>query len=506
MRTARPSGLNDRLPPEAQALRACQKDLQGVMGSFGYQEVDTPILEFVDLFLAKAGPTPGMRLFTLEHGGRRLCLRPEFTASIGRLFVEHLQGWPRPIRLQFAGPVFRPETPQRGRSRQFTMVGAELLGADGPLADAEVIALACTALQEAGVRRFQVRVGHVGLVQTVLRGLGLSQRGQQFVLRHMESLRKSHLGRAHVEGLLDTLYPSAQPAVADSEAREGVPNGALAEALSRTLASQGGFLGSRSPEEIAKRLVEKRRVSREREAINQALDAVEELGQLAGPSEEARCEAGRYFQARGWDDAPLANLQATLESVSAHGIPQEQVWLDLGMGRGLHYYTGMVFEIHWTGHSRGDSQLSGGGRYDDLLRELGTRQPVPAAGFAFGLERVVSALEKEEAQAPDRPMAPDVLVVPVDADDAAYAIQIARQLRRETSLRVELQVKAHLGLGPSLRLAHRRGIPLVVIAGAEEREGETALLRQMSQRTQQAVPLPHLPSAVLDAHRQEGSK
>ncbi|MGC8839776.1 MAG: ATP phosphoribosyltransferase regulatory subunit, partial [Anaerolineae bacterium] len=425
MKAERPPGLDDRLPGEVRTLRLCRERLQRAMTSFGYQEVDPPVLEYVDLFLAKAGPAPGVRLYTLEQGGRRLCLRPEFTASIGRLFVEHLQEWPKPVRLQFAGPVFRLETPQRGRSRQFTLVGAELLGAEGPSADAEVLALACIALEGAGVRQYRVEVGHVGLVQALLQGVGLSPKGQQFVLRHMESLRKPHLGRAHVDRLLEALYPQ--------EAGGGMPeaspadNGALSDALARSLVAQGGFLGSRTAGEIAERLVERRRVARERDRIRQALDLVEALGRLAGPALEALPRLKERLQ--GWDAAlrTLSDLETTLDLLGAYGIPQDRVHLDLGMGRGVRYYTGLVFEVHAPGPSRADSQLCGGGRYDDLLRELGSRQAVPAAGFACGLERVAMAVEG--AAMPS--LAPNILVIPAEADDAPYAIQVAQALRQE---------------------------------------------------------------------------
>ncbi|MBC7223444.1 MAG: ATP phosphoribosyltransferase regulatory subunit, partial [Anaerolineae bacterium] len=473
MRVERPSGLSDRLPGEAQALRACQGRLQGVLASFGYQEVDTPVLEYVDLFLAKAGPAPGVRLYTLEQGGRRLCLRPEFTASIARLFVEHLQEWPKPVRLQFAGPAFRLETPQRGRFRQFTLVGAELLGAEGPAADAEVLALACTALEEVGVRGYRVVLGHVGLVQQVLQGLGLSPRGQQFVLRHMESLRKPHLGRAHVERLLEALYPPAPPAAeATPQAGQAPTNGAAADLLAGTLVSQGVFLGSRSPHEVAARLGEKRQVAREREAIRRALDLVEDLGTAAGPLAQAVPRARECLRGQGAALQSLDALEATADLFAAYGLPRERLRLDLGMARGVRYYTGLVFEVHAADAPGGDSQLCGGGRYDDLVREVGSRQPVPAAGFALGLERVVAACQ----QHPPHPSTPDVLVIPVQPDDVAYAVRVAQLLRTQAHLQVELQVKAHLGPGPSLRLADRRGIPVAVIVGGQEQAEGTAVL------------------------------
>ncbi|NLE76235.1 MAG: histidine--tRNA ligase family protein [Chloroflexi bacterium] len=496
MRVARPSGLSDRLPDEARALQACQRTLQRTLTSFGYGLVDTPALEYVELFLAKAGQRPGLRLFTLEQGRRRLCLRPEFTVSVARLFVEKMQGWPRPIRLQYAGPVFRLETPQRGRSRQFTMMGGEMLGGDGPSADAEAIALACVALSRAGVQGYRVSLGHVGIVQELLGRMDLSQRGQQFVLRHLESLRKPHHGRSHVEKLLGSLYGEGAAEAAASAALQGA-NGAATDTVTALLTAQGGFLGTRSAEEIAERLTAKRQTRRDLQRIRRALDAVEELHRLTGPVQEALPAARAYLAAQGWHSDGLAELEACVALAQAYDLPAEALWLDLGMGRGLHYYTGIVFEIHSLDELEPDAQLCGGGRYDHLLSELGSAQAVPAVGFAIGLERVLDCLPRP-AEPPEAQPPADLLVAPVEASDAPYAIAVAQRLRA-AGWQAELQVKEGVGLGQSLRLADRRGIPWVVIAGGDERARQAVLLRHLPSRTQQSVSLACLEEALAAA-------
>jgi histidyl-tRNA synthetase len=503
MKITSPTGLNDLLPGQAEALQACQQEVQECLRSFGYQTVETPALEFLDLFLAKAGQLPGVRLFTLDQGGRRLCLRPEFTASLGRLFVEKMQQWPQPIRLQVSGPVFRLESPQRGRSRQFTMAGVELIGAGGALADAETIAVAGAALRAISDRPYRIIVGHVGLVRDILENLNLSPRGAQFVLRHMESLRKPSQGRDHVNRTIDRLYPPTGEEEPPSEEPPNPRSGHVTDAVSDMLSSQDGFLGSRTADEIARRLADKLQTSSERDGIHSALDAIEALHSLAGPAKTALRKARAYLQERGWSDTSLASLEATLDLVAAHGIPEESLWLDLGMGRGLHYYTGMVFEIHRIDEQRGDSQLCGGGRYDNLLQDLGSRQEVPAVGFALGLERALDWRIDGMADEKDQTREADVLVAPVEPDDTIYAISAAQRLRQETGLRVELQLKEALSLGQCLSQADRRGIPVVVIVGATERQGNQAILRHMASRAQESIALDGLAGAVVQAVNNE---
>ena len=118
-------GTNDLIPPEDALLRALGHDLRAHFERYGYHGIDTPAIENLDLFLRKSGEEIAARMYTFSHWNRKLCLRPEFTASVMRAYVNHLQDRPLPVRLHYAGSTFRYEQPQRGRYRQFTEVGRE---------------------------------------------------------------------------------------------------------------------------------------------------------------------------------------------------------------------------------------------------------------------------------------------------------------------------------------------------------------------------------------------
>src|SRR5207244_1438021 len=154
-------------------LLAMPATLDRLVESFGYRPVDVPVLEQTDLYLRKSGAEMANRLYALvDQGGRKLSLRPEFTASVVRAYIEAGESWPLPQRLSYRGPVFR----QRERYRQFTQHGVELFGTDSPRADAEVIALAWRGATEAGVRRARLVVGHVGTVHALLNHLDITDR------------------------------------------------------------------------------------------------------------------------------------------------------------------------------------------------------------------------------------------------------------------------------------------------------------------------------------------
>src|SRR6516225_5265596 len=131
-------GTTDVLPPDDARMRRLESRLRDGLERFGYQGIQTPIIEPLELFLRKSGDEIVARMYSFSHWNRRLCLRPELTASIIRAFVDQLQGHSLPLRVHYGGPIFRYERPSRGRSRQFSVVGLALKNTSGAAADAEV--------------------------------------------------------------------------------------------------------------------------------------------------------------------------------------------------------------------------------------------------------------------------------------------------------------------------------------------------------------------------------
>lgn len=149
-------GMNDILPPEVSKWQFVEEKARGVLESFAYREVRTPVLEYTPLFVRSVGEVTDVvekQMYTFDdRDGRSVSLRPEGTASAVRAYIERAQWTREPVtRWYYVGPMFRHERAQRGRLRQFHQIGAELFGVDAPSVDAEVIAMLVTLLGEVGL-------------------------------------------------------------------------------------------------------------------------------------------------------------------------------------------------------------------------------------------------------------------------------------------------------------------------------------------------------------------
>ena len=159
------------LPEDALGRLACFTDCAARLGAAGYGYLETPVFEDTELFARGVGESTDIvqkEMFTFEDmGGRSLTLRPEGTAPVCRAYVEHgMHKRPQPVKLWYWGPFFRHEAPQAGRFRQFTQVGAEVLGSDDPAVDAEVIAVLADLLEAAGASQLRLRLSSLGTAET----------------------------------------------------------------------------------------------------------------------------------------------------------------------------------------------------------------------------------------------------------------------------------------------------------------------------------------------------
>lgn len=162
---------------------------------FGYREVCTPEFEDLELFTLRSGEGIMQEMYVFEDkGGRKLALRPEITAAVIRMYINEAKVAPKPLRWCYFADCFRYERPQKGRYRQFWQFGAELIGADTAMADAEVIMLASEVLNATGVT-WDLKVGHLAFMKNLL--AGLEPTAQRRVM--------AHLDKKDFEGLSATL-------------------------------------------------------------------------------------------------------------------------------------------------------------------------------------------------------------------------------------------------------------------------------------------------------------
>lgn len=319
-----PYGTRDFLPKEAAAKRAIENKLAKLFLEFGYEEVVTPTMEFLETLTKSGGQEIESNLFKMfDQNNRTLALHHEMTTPIARLAVSRLKDSPLPLKLSYNTSVFRFRKNQTGRQCEFYQAGVELLGVSNAFADAEIIALAAQSLKVAGLKDFTICLGQVEFTNGLMEENNLPPNVQAEIKNAIE-----HHNIVELEKIVDAL--ELDKIAADS--------------LKKIPKLHGGF-----------------------EILETARALVKNKKSLAA----------------------LNNLAEIYKFAEIYGVA-DKIIFDLGIIRDFEYYTGMVFEAYApnVGYS-----LAGGGRYDHMLKDFGLA--CPATGFALGIERILTACEKQ---------------------------------------------------------------------------------------------------------------
>jgi histidyl-tRNA synthetase len=171
-----PRGTRDFSPEEMYKRRYVESIMRKIFQKFGYKEVQTPTFEHLDIFTLKSGEAILSEIYAFkDKGNRDLALRPELTAPVIRFYVERMQMEPKPLKLFYIGNCYRYDRPQRGRYREFTQVGCELIGTDTPEAYAELIYLAYSVLKNVGLKDIQLKIGNLDIIYAFLDSIGVKK-------------------------------------------------------------------------------------------------------------------------------------------------------------------------------------------------------------------------------------------------------------------------------------------------------------------------------------------
>ena len=274
-------GMRDLLPIDAERMRHVEQVSRTISKLYGYEEIITPVLESYKLLAAKTSEEIRERMYTFKDlGGRKVALRPEFTASVARLVATKLRNEPKPMRLFSVGSLYRYDEPQHGRFREFWQANYELFGSTRPEADAEILILTNDLLKRLGLQNYRFKIGHTEILRGILNQEGLDEGKQNSVRQLLD--KKS--------------WEEALAVARDAD----VSQNCLAT-LERLFETKG-------------------------EDAFKVLESVKEIVQ-------------DYESAL----AAVENLWKILELVRDSGA-QLEVMVEAGFARGLEYYTGMIFE------------------------------------------------------------------------------------------------------------------------------------------------------------------
>lgn len=171
-----PEGVRDIYNEECERKLALEGKLRKVLNSYGYRDIETPTFEFFDVYSREVGTIPSRELYKFfDREGNTLVLRPDFTPSIARAASKYFMKEEQPVRLCYLGNTFVNNSSYQGLLKENTQLGAELIGDPSAEADAEILAMAVETLQKAGLRDFQISVGHVQFFASLAREANLDE-------------------------------------------------------------------------------------------------------------------------------------------------------------------------------------------------------------------------------------------------------------------------------------------------------------------------------------------
>ncbi|HWZ94284.1 MAG TPA: histidine--tRNA ligase [Opitutaceae bacterium] len=397
--------------------------------AFGFAEYDAPVLEPLELYKTKSGDEIEAQLFSFtDKGGRGVALRPEMTPTVCRLVGEKAATLKRPIKWFSIAEFYRYERMQKGRGRCFHQFNADIFGEPGAEAEIELIALLVQCLCSFGLTEqdFYVRLSDRNLWFFYLEALGLDESRTRAMLSAVDKHEK--LGDDAFKGYTETFGP--------------LDAGLKAKVLA--------FLQIKTLAGLEKTLAE-----------------------LGGDKLAAR----------------LADWKKLLGGLEAMGLARF-VEVDLGVVRGLAYYTGFVFEAF---DRKGELRaLAGGGRYDNLIGKLGYGE-LPAVGFAIG-DMTFDLLLEQRGLMPKFVDAVDVYaVMGGEAERRAAFADIAAL--RAAGRSVEYPLK-EVAFGKQFKLAADSGAKLALIYGGDELARGVVKLRDLTERSEREVPRAEVVAAV----------
>lgn len=442
-----PKGFRDYFGVEVTERAAMLNQIAGVYHRYGFEALETSAVETVEA-LGKFLPDvdrPNEGVFAWqEDDSDWVALRYDLTAPLARVYAQFRNDLPTPYRRYAMGPVWRNEKPGPGRFRQFYQCDADTVGAATVAADAEICAMLSDTLEVVGIPRgdYVVRVNNRKVLNGVMEVAGVldpndpekfvNERG--IVLRAIDKLDR--LGTDGVRALL-------------GEGRKD-PSGDF---------TKGAGL---SPEQA--------------EIVMGFMDARRD----SGAATVARLRELVTGSNTGNDG--VNELETIAELLDAQGYGADRIVIDPSVVRGLGYYTGPVYEAELTfeildekGRPRQFGSVSGGGRYDDLVKRF-TGQEVPATGVSIGVDRLLAALRAKgrltaTAKGP-------VVVTVMDRDRMADYQAMVAELRN-AGIRAEVYLGNPKNFGNQLKYADSRNSPVAVIEGGSEKEAGVVQIKDL---------------------------
>ena len=465
MKARLPRGFADRSAEDIRAVERMTAKIREVYELYGFEPVEQPLIEYTDA-LGKFLPDqdrPNEGVFSFQDDDEQwLSLRYDLTAPTARFVAENYDRLPKPYRSYRSGWVFRNEKPGPGRFRQFMQFDADTVGTPGVAADAEMAMMMADVMEALGIKRgdYVIRVNNRKVLDGVLEAIGLG--GDENAGRRLTVLRAiDKLDKVGPDGVRDLLGKGRLDESGDFTKGAGLDERQIATVVA-TVIWQPVVIGNSG-----------RRLMNNSERVEAFKDSA---------------------KIHGIPDAGILELEQIAQLVESAGYQSDRISIDPSVVRGLEYYTGPVYEAELLAEIPNDEgkivrfgSVGGGGRYDGLVSRF-RGEPVPATGFSIGVSRLMTALKnlgKLDTSDVVQPVV--VLVMDRDTESLGRYQKMVSELRK-AGIRAEMYLGG-AGMKAQLKYADRRGSPVAVIQGGDERAAGQVQLKDLIEGARQAAAI-----------------
>jgi histidyl-tRNA synthetase len=429
-----PRGTRDFLPKDMMKIEYVINTLREVFEKYGYEPVDTPVFESFDTLKLKCGDEVEKQIYKFkDKKGRDLGLRFDLTVPLARIIASN-PTLPKPFRRYCISKVWRYERPEaKRRFREFLQADLDIIGSEKAEADAEVLAATCFCFEALGLQDFSIKFNNRKVLEALTILAGIPTKRHLEVFRIIDKLEKLGLNRVRAE-LKEKLGLEAE--------------GAIEQLLALIRKKESELI------QMSKAHQDQNEASQI--GIQRLIEGLNEIEQIKRMAEEYRIS--------------------------------DKIMMDFSLARGLDYYTGNVFEII-VKKGKDVGSIGGGGRYDNLI-ELFGGEHTPAIGISFGIDRIVTVMQKERLFKLPKTKT-KVFVAPIQEEMKNAAIKIAQTLRKN-NIPTEIEVMGR-SLKRQLEYINKKGIPYALLVGKKEISEGYVVLRDMRNNTQKLIELSHIP-------------
>ena len=459
-------GFMELLPNEQILFDDMKQKIEKSYQKFGFLPIDTPVIEYSEVLLAKAGGETEKQIYRFTKGDTDLALRFDLTVPLAKYVAKNYGNLSFPFRRYQIGKVYRGEKAQKGRYREFYQCDIDIIGDEtlDIINDAELPAVIYSTFRTLGFENFTIKINNRKILNGLFEGIGQKENSVE-ILRIIDKIDK--IGEQAVRkeiaelGVKDEIVNT----IIDFIKIDGNADEKIAKLENMNLYSKELLVKAENNAEISKNNSD----ASVENCANNVENGEKNTGINANNLDNATQNMANATFTKGVNE-----LKEVVENIRLFGVPDTNFTVDLTIARGLDYYTGTVYETFLNDYREIGSVCSGG-RYENLAENY-TDRKLPGVGVSIGLTRLFYKLNELNLIKTDKKSISDILIIPMTENKKA-PLELATNLR-ELGINTEIYLN-NKKIKAKMKYADKLAIPYVIVVGDDEIANNTLKVKNM---------------------------